>query len=64
MAGKKMQVKNNNSYNHNNRYDMLFNEPKCYARHNHGHKAANCRLSNYKPDLNPTTEDFKVWKKK
>ena len=53
MDGKMMQVKHNNSYDHNNLYD-----------HNYGHKAADCRLRNYKPDLIPTTENVKVWKKK
>jgi hypothetical protein len=64
MAGKKMQVKHNNSYEHNNRYDLLFSEPECYTCHNYGHKATDCRLRNYKPDLNPAAENFKVWKKK
>jgi hypothetical protein len=58
MVGKKTQVK------HNNHYDALFNEPKCYICHNYGHKAADCRLKNYKPDLNPSSENVKVWKKK
>jgi hypothetical protein len=43
---------------------MLFSEPECYTYHNYGHKAADYRLRNYKPDLNPSTENFKVWKKK
>jgi hypothetical protein len=58
MVGKKTQVK------HNNRYDALFNEPECYICHNYGHKAADCHLKNYKPDLNPSSENVKVWKKK
>jgi len=32
--------------------------------HNYGHKSADCRLRNYKPDLNPAAENFKGWKKK
>jgi hypothetical protein len=64
MARKKTQVKLNNSYEHNNHYDLLFSEPECYTCHSYGHKDAYCRLRNYKPDLNPTTENFKVWKKK
>jgi hypothetical protein len=64
MVGKKTQVKHNNSYEHKNHYDLLFSEPKCYTYHNYGHKATDCRLRNYKPDLNPTAENFKVWKKK
>jgi hypothetical protein len=64
MVGKRMQDKHNNSYEHNNRYDLLFSEPECYICHNYGHKAADCRLRNYKPDLIPTTENVKVWKKK
>jgi hypothetical protein len=59
-----MQVKHNNNYEHNNRYDLLFNEPECYVCHNYGHKVADCCLRNYKLDLNPTAEKFKVWKKK
>jgi hypothetical protein len=57
-------VKHNNNFEHNNRYDLLFSEPKCYNCHNYGHKAADCCLRNYKPDLNPAAENFKVWKKK
>jgi hypothetical protein len=64
MVGKRMQVKHNNSYEHNNHYDLLFSEPECYICHNYGHKAADCRLRNYKPDLIPTAENVKVWKKK
>jgi hypothetical protein len=64
MARRRTQVKHNKIYEHNNRYDMLFSEPKCYVCHNYGHKATNCRLRNYKPDLSPTAEKFKVWKKK
>ena len=57
-------MKHNNSYEHNNCYDLLFSEPKCYNCHNYGHKAADCRFRNCKPDLNPVAENFKVWKKK
>jgi hypothetical protein len=57
-------VKHNNIYEHNNCYDILFNEPECYNYHNYGHKAVDCRLRNYNLDLIPTTEDVKVWKKK
>jgi hypothetical protein len=64
MAGKRMQVKHNNSYEHNNHYDLLFSEPECYICHNYGHKAIDCRLKFFKPDLNPTAENFKIWKKK
>jgi hypothetical protein len=64
IAGKMTHVKYNNSYEHNNRYDLLFSEPECYICHNYGHKAADCHLKNYKLDLTPTTENFKVWKKK
>jgi hypothetical protein len=64
MHGKRMQVKNNNSYEHKNPYDLLFSEPECYVFHNYAHKATCCHLRNYKPDLNPNTENCKVWKKK
>ena len=64
MDGGRMQVKHNNSYDHNNRYDLLFSEPECYIYHNYGHKAGDFSLRNFKPDLNPTTENFKIWKKK
>jgi hypothetical protein len=64
MDGGRTQVKHNNIYEHNNRYDLLFSEPECYICHNYGHKAADCRLRNFKPDLNPTAKDFKIWKKK
>jgi hypothetical protein len=64
MVGKRTQVKHNNSYEHNNLYDLLFSEPKCYICHNYGHKAADCRLRNYKLDLIPTAENVTVWKKK
>jgi hypothetical protein len=57
MARKKAQIK------HNNRYDPLFNEPKCYIYHNYGHKVVNCHLKNYKPDSNHRAKDIKVWKK-
>jgi hypothetical protein len=57
MARKKTQIK------HNNRYNPLCNEPKCYICHNYGHKAANCRLKNYNPDSNHKDENVKVWKK-
>jgi hypothetical protein len=62
--GGRMQVKHNNRNEHNNCYDLLFSEPQCYNCHNYGHKAAECRLRNYKPDLNLAVENFKVWKKK
>jgi len=58
MDGKMTQVK------HNNRYDPLLNEPECYTYHNYGHKAADCHLRNYEPDLNPSAENVKVWEKK
>jgi hypothetical protein len=58
MDGKMTQVK------HNNRYDPLFDEPKCYICHNYGHKSVDCRLMNYEPDLNSPAENVKVWKKK
>jgi hypothetical protein len=64
MDGGRTQVKHNNSYEHNNHCDLLFSEPECYICHNYGHKAADCRLRNYKPDSNTTTENFKIWKKK
>ena len=64
MARKRTQVKHNNSYEHKNRYDLLFSEPECYICHNYGHKVADCRLRNYKPDLIPTAKNVKVWKKK
>jgi hypothetical protein len=57
MVGKRTQIK------HNNHYDPLFNELECYICHNYGHKAANCRLKNYKPDSNHRAENVKVWKK-
>jgi hypothetical protein len=64
MTGRRMQVKHNNSYEHKNRYDMLFSETKCYNCHNYGHKDLDCCLRNYKPDINHVAENFKVWKKK
>jgi hypothetical protein len=64
MNGRRTQVKCNNNYEHNNRYDLLFSEPECYNCHNYGHKAADCHLKNYKSDLIPTTKNVKVWKKK
>jgi hypothetical protein len=64
MTGRRTQVKHNNNYEHNNRYDLLFSEPECYNCHNYGHKATNCHLMKYNPDLIPTTENVKVWKKK
>jgi hypothetical protein len=64
MTGRRTQVKHNNIYEHNNRYDLLFNEPECYNFHNYGHKVADYHLRNYKPDLNPAAENFEVWKKK
>ena len=54
MSRKRAQVK------HKNHYDPLFNEPKCYTCNNFGHKAADCRLRNYEPDLNPSAENVKV----
>jgi hypothetical protein len=57
-------VKHNNSYEHNNRYDLLFSEPECYNCHNYGLKAPDYRLRNYNPDLIPIAENVKVWKKK
>jgi hypothetical protein len=64
MAGKMTWVKHNNSYEHKNRYDLLFSEPECYIYHNYGHKATDFRFRNYKLDLIPTAENVKVWKKK
>jgi hypothetical protein len=64
MTGRRIQVRHNNNYEHNNRYDLLFSEPKCYICHNYGHKAVDCHLKNYNPDRNPTTENVKIWKKK
>jgi hypothetical protein len=61
---RQLSNKHNNSYEHNNHYSLLFSEPKCYVCHNYGHKATDCRLRNYKPDLKSTAENFKVWKKK
>jgi hypothetical protein len=58
MDGKNMQVK------HNNHYDPLFNELESYIFHNYGHKVADYRLKNYKPNLNLSIENVKVWKKK
>ena len=58
MARKRTQVK------HNNRFDSLINEPKCYICHNYGHKAVDCLLKKYKSDLNSSAENVKVWKKK
>jgi hypothetical protein len=57
MDGKRMWTK------HNNRYDPLFNEPKCYICHNYGHKTADYRLKNYKPESNHRAKNVKVWKK-
>jgi hypothetical protein len=57
MVGKRMPIK------HNNHYDPLFNEPECYICHNYGHKVADCRLKNYKPDSNHRSKNVKVWKK-
>jgi hypothetical protein len=58
MAGKRTQFENNNHY------DPLFNEPKCYTYRNYGHKVVDYCLRNYESDLNPFTENLKVWKKK
>jgi hypothetical protein len=57
-------VKHNNSYEHNNRYDLLFSEPECYIYCNYGHKAVDCRLTNYKLDLIPAAENVKVGRRK
>jgi hypothetical protein len=57
MVGKMMHIK------HNNRYDPLFNEPKCYIYHNYGHKDAYCLLKKYKPYSNHRAENIKVWNK-
>jgi hypothetical protein len=64
MTGRRKQVKHNNRYVHNNRYDLLFSKPECYNYHNYGHKAADCHLRKYNSDLIPTIENVKVWKKK
>jgi hypothetical protein len=64
MTERRKQLKHNNSYEHNNRYDLLFSEPECYNYHNYGHKAVDFHLRNYNPDLIPTAENVKVWKKK
>jgi hypothetical protein len=58
MAGKMTQVK------HNNCFDSLINEPECYIYHKYGHKFVDCHLKNYKSDLNSSTKNVKVWKKK
>ena len=58
IARKRMQI------THNNCYDPLFNEPECYICHNYGHKSIDYCLRNYEPDLNPSAENVKVWKKK
>ena len=58
MSGRRTQVKHNNSYEHKNRYDLLFSEPKCYNYHNYGHKVVDCHLRNYKLDLNPAAENL------
>jgi hypothetical protein len=58
MAGKRTQVK------HNNCFDSLINEPKCYICHNYGHKVVDCHLKNYESDLNSSAENVKVWKRK
>jgi hypothetical protein len=58
MDGKRTQVK------HKNRYDPLFNEPKCYIYHNYGHKYVDYCLRNYELDLNSLAKNVKVWKKK
>ena len=63
MARKRTQVKHNNSYEHNNLYDLLFIEPKCYICHNYGHKVADYRLKNYRLDSNHRAKNIKVWKK-
>jgi hypothetical protein len=64
MTGRRTRAKHNNSYKHDNCYDLLFSEPGCYNCHNSGHKAADCHLRKYNPDLKPTAENVKVWKKK
>jgi hypothetical protein len=64
MIGRRTQVKINNSYEHTNCYDLLFSELECYNCHNYGHIAPDCRLRNYKANLNPAAKNFKVWKKK
>jgi hypothetical protein len=61
---RQLSNKHNNSYEHNNRYSILFSELECYVCQNYGHKATDCRLRNYKPDLKSTAENFNVWKKK
>jgi hypothetical protein len=33
MTGRRTQVKQNNNYKNNNRYDLLFIEPECYNFH-------------------------------
>jgi hypothetical protein len=57
MVGKRTQIK------HNNHYDPLFNELKCYIYHNYGHKVVDYLLKNYKPDSNHRDKNIKVWKK-
>jgi hypothetical protein len=64
MTGRRTQVKQNNNYEHNNHYNLLFSEPECYNCHNYGHKATNYHLRKYNSDLIPTTENVKSWKKK
>jgi hypothetical protein len=48
----------------NNNFDLLNNEIECYIYHNYGHKSIDYRLRNYDLDLNSSTENVKVWKKK
>ena len=57
-------MKHNNNYEHSNHYDLLFSEPECYNYHSYGPKAADFLLRKYNPDLIPTAENVKVWKKK
>jgi hypothetical protein len=64
MTGRRTHVKHNNNYEHNNHFDMLFSELEYYNCHSYRHKAVDFRLRNYKPDLIPTAENVKVWKKK
>ena len=64
MTGRRTQEIHNNSYEHNNRYDLLYSESECYICQNYGHKAANCHLKKHNPDRNLTDENIKVWKKK
>jgi hypothetical protein len=48
-----------------NHFDLLNNEIEFYNCHNFGHKAANCRMKNYKEDprINIFARNANTWKK-